>query len=295
VAINPARGNFDLEQGLYAILQKAGLPTRGPFKRPGRRNRSYFKVEGKSRTAPLFTVTWVGHPGQAPLDEAAAAMLEAGMVVMASPVGEFNTFRVEWPLHRKNPRKKTASRKKKPALDFTTSGDARRVLRDLVKDDPELAARLVNILEVPAGDPVRTPELAFAELYPLVAGLDQEALVVLALDRRRRTVGRAVVTLGNDGFTVVDPKQIMRWALGRGRSGAAAIIMGHNHPSSDPMPSQADKEVTHRVAAAGRIMGVPVLDHLVMADTREGRGTFVSLAERGELPYWEDRGPPVNM
>ena len=61
--------------------------------------------------------------------------------------------------------------------------------------------------------------------------------------------------------------------------GAAAVILAHNHPSGDPTPSQQDREVTERVARAGRVLGVPLLDHLVI-----GRSTYVSMAARGDLP-----------
>ena len=57
---------------------------------------------------------------------------------------------------------------------------------------------------------------------------------------------------------------------------AAALILAHNHPSGDPEPSRDDERVTRRLAEAGRLLGVEVLDHLVV-----GGGSWVSLARRG--------------
>ncbi len=105
-----------------------------------------------------------------------------------------------------------------------------------------------------------------------------EKLAMLLLDRRRKVLALRLITIGSDGFTVVDPRQIFRIALD---IGAHAVILAHQHPSGDPSPSSQDRDVTKRVAAAGRAIGIALLDHLVIAGDR-----YVSLAEQGELPYW---------
>lgn len=89
------------------------------------------------------------------------------------------------------------------------------------------------------------------------------------------------LTHGSDAFTVVEPRQVFRYAVGLG---ASAVILAHNHPSGDPTPSAQDREVTTRVARAGALLGLPLLDHLVAGD-----GAWVSLAAEGLLPTW---GPP---
>ncbi|MDX1390456.1 MAG: JAB domain-containing protein, partial [Acidobacteriota bacterium] len=71
------------------------------------------------------------------------------------------------------------------------------------------------------------------------------------------------------------PREVFRPAL---RDAAAALVLVHNHPSGDPTPSAEDREVTARLASAGEILGVRVLDHIVVAE----RG-FCSLREQGEL------------
>jgi DNA repair protein RadC len=131
--------------------------------------------------------------------------------------------------------------------------------------------------------PVRTPADAFARLGPALRGLRDEELHVLLLDRRRRPLAVRRLTRGSDAFTVVDPRQVYREALSQG---AAAVVLGHNHPSGDPEPSVQDREVTRRVAAAGRMLGVPLLDHLVV-----GSPGWTSLAEEGEIQGWSDPTP----
>ena len=132
-------------------------------------------------------------------------------------------------------------------------------------------------------DPVCSPAQAWRVLGPGLQGLLDEELHALYLDRRRRPVARRRLTRGSDAFTVVDPRQVFRIAVGVGASG---VILAHNHPSGDPTPSAQDRDVTARVARAGRVLGVPLLDHIVV-----GASAWRSLAEEGSLPPWTPQGP----
>jgi DNA repair protein RadC len=75
--------------------------------------------------------------------------------------------------------------------------------------------------------------------------------------------------------SLVHPREVFRPAL---REAAAAIILVHNHPSGDPTPSREDREVTERLVHVGEILGIPVLDHVIVAE----RG-YVSLRQDGGL------------
>ena len=140
------------------------------------------------------------------------------------------------------------------------------------------AAQLGRRLADPPEDsraPVLDARGAHAHLAPALHGLPDEELHALYLDRRNRPLERRRLTVGSDRFTVVDPRQIFRPAVSLG---AAAVVLAHNHPSGDPTPSPQDREVTRRVAAAGRVLGVTLLDHLVV-----GHGGWVSMRETGDL------------
>ena len=128
-------------------------------------------------------------------------------------------------------------------------------------------------------------------LEPHLAGHAEERLVVIALDRRRHVLGVETMTVGNDACTVVCPRQIFRWALEQGRSGAHAIILAHNHPSGNPTPSQQDIDITNRVAAAGRIVGIPLLDHIVYVDALNWK----SLSEQGHLTAYSAPASIINV
>lgn len=146
---------------------------------------------------------------------------------------------------------------------------SRKKLLQVIKGRPELVERLLAVAEPPAEKPFFScPEDVVPYLRPHVVGRATECLVAVALNRRRKVIQAEILTTGTDGFTIVCPKQIYRWALVQGRTGASAIILAHNHPSGDPSPSPQDIEVTRRVAGAGRILGLPLLDHLIITDDR---------------------------
>jgi DNA repair protein RadC len=84
-----------------------------------------------------------------------------------------------------------------------------------------------------------------------------------------------VVSVGCLTSSLVHPREVFREAVS---ARAAAILLFHNHPSGDPEPSAEDLSLTRRLASAGSLMGIEVLDHLVL-----GAGRFVSLKQRGVL------------
>ncbi|MFA6958388.1 MAG: JAB domain-containing protein [Thermoanaerobaculia bacterium] len=124
-------------------------------------------------------------------------------------------------------------------------------------------------------------------LRPRLVLEDREHLVVISLDRRQGLLAVDTASLGSSGFTIVDPPTVFRFAL---RRGAHAIVLAHNHPSGDPAPSRQDIDVTHRVTAAGRVLWIEVLDHVVVA--RGGRPVAARrLDRRGvRLPSSQDPG-----
>lgn len=164
-----------------------------------------------------------------------------------------------------------------------------RTLFSQAKADPTLAARLLLAAEQAAPSVTVTGQ-AHASLAPLIAHEACECLAVLALNRRQGVLGSAVLTRGNDAHTIVDPRQVLRWALVQGRNGAASIVVAHNHPSGDPSPSNADIEVTHRLVDACRTVGVDLLDHLILT----AGGAWTSLREAGLMPTAARCGPVLS-
>jgi len=157
---------------------------------------------------------------------------------------------------------------------------SKKDLLEAIKGKPDLVERLLVVAESPNMPRCLSPQEVYEAVAHLLVGQPEERLVCVAMDRHNRILAIKELTRGSDGFTVVDPRQIYRWALQQGRSGAFQIALAHNHPSGDPTPSEQDHDVTRRVAAAGRVLGITLVDHLVV-----GHGNWTSLAEQGHLPF----------
>ena len=131
-------------------------------------------------------------------------------------------------------------------------------------------------LENRYGESIRSAQSVAEMMLPVLGDEVVEVFAVLLLNGKHRVVGMAEVSRGTLTTTIVHPREVYGPAL---RLSSAAIIVVHNHPSGDPEPSADDIEVTRRLIEAGRMLGVPLLDHVIVG---EG-GRYTSL--RGRLEF----------
>ena len=110
-------------------------------------------------------------------------------------------------------------------------------------------------------------------LMPEIGMLEREVFVVLFLDTRNRLTGRQMLYVGTLNASQIRVGEVFQEAI---RRNAAAIVVAHNHPSDDPAPSPEDVAITRELVAAGKLLDIELLDHLVVC-----RQQFVSLRERG--------------
>lgn len=142
---------------------------------------------------------------------------------------------------------------------------------------PELAELVLRMAEPPPVK-VTTALDAVALFAPLLAGQENEALAVAAIDRRSRVVEVAILTRGAHDYALVDPRQVLRWVLTRIRP-ASGFILAHNHPSGDPEPSSPDVVATGKVREAAAAVGLDLLDHVIVCSPV----CWVSMAARSLL------------
>lgn len=109
----------------------------------------------------------------------------------------------------------------------------------------------------------------FALLREDYGAAGREYFLALPLDVQNRVIGVHVVSMGTLTSSLVHPREVFQPAI---LASAAAVIVAHNHPSGDPDPSQADREVTRRLIRCGHLLGIPLLDHVVF-----GQNEFRSL------------------
>ena len=139
---------------------------------------------------------------------------------------------------------------------------------------PARAAQIVAALELgrrtlahapSARLQIRGPDDAAAFLMPRFGSRGVEQFGILLLDAKHRVMRTAVLSVGTLNSSIVEPRDVFREAA---IGGATAIVIFHNHPSGDPTPSPDDVFLTRRLVAAGALIGIDVVDHLVLGDTR---------------------------
>ncbi len=146
------------------------------------------------------------------------------------------------------------------------------------------AARLAAAMELgrrvgaeadPPPERIRGPADVHRYYAPRVRDLAVEEFHVLALGSQSQVLGDLLITRGILNSSLVHPREVFRAAIAEA---AAGIIVVHNHPSGDPTPSADDREVTRQLVEAGRLLDLPVHDHVIVAGER-----YVSFAEAGLL------------
>jgi len=129
----------------------------------------------------------------------------------------------------------------------------------------------------PAPKRVRTPSEA-SEYADQLRERDRECFGVILLDARNRAIGLHVATVGTIDTSIIDPGAVFKAAL---LANAAGVLLTHNHPSGDETPSAEDLRITKQLVEAGRVLNIPVLDHVVLG----GPGRFVSMREQGLVTF----------
>jgi DNA repair protein RadC len=122
---------------------------------------------------------------------------------------------------------------------------------------------------------IRAPEDVAAMYQPLLRDLKQEVFKVLLLDSANHLLRDVKISHGILNSSLVHPREIFRHAI---LEPAASLILLHNHPSGNPEPSAEDLQVTRQIVEAGKIIGIPVHDHIIITPS-----SFTSFAERGLL------------
>src|SRR5690606_663345 len=119
---------------------------------------------------------------------------------------------------------------------------------------------------------ITSPDKIASVFKPLLKDEARENFVVVWLNTSNKIMGFEVVSIGNLNSSIVHPREVFRGAI---VNGAASIILIHNHPSGDPEPSNEDISITQKVVQAGKIINIPVFDHIIIANEQ-----YTSFAER---------------
>jgi DNA repair protein RadC len=138
----------------------------------------------------------------------------------------------------------------------------------------EIARRVSNV-DILDGVVVMRPEDVFKLVKARISHFAKEHFVVLSFDARNKFLGLDVVSVGILNANIIHPRETFEVAI---RRHAAQVIVSHNHPSGECTPSDEDREITQQLVAAGKILGIQVIDHVVISQR-----SFFSFADEGLL------------
>lgn len=141
-----------------------------------------------------------------------------------------------------------------------------------IKAAIELGKRIIKQVSMDK-IPVRSPGDVADYLMEDLKYLKQEHFIALLLDTKNQIVAKETISIGTLNSSLVHPREVFKPAI---KKSVSAIIIVHNHPSGDPTPSREDIEVTKRLAKAGEILGIDVLDHVIIGDSK-----YTSLKDKG--------------
>lgn len=131
-----------------------------------------------------------------------------------------------------------------------------------------------------ADNVIREPEDAAKIMQQHYDGSDREVFSFIALNVKHRVIGIHDVSVGSLTASVVHPREVFKAAL---LMNSAAIIIAHCHPSGDTTPSREDLNITRQLMEAGKLLDIPILDHLITGTDQEAHTAFCSMKEEGYI------------
>ena len=137
----------------------------------------------------------------------------------------------------------------------------------------ELANRVEAYSEAGKQPVVKTPEDVASLVRSRLKGKKKEYFLALQLDSRNQLIRVSEISIGSLDTSIVHPREVFKEAIS---ASAASVIFVHNHPSGDPEASEDDIRLSKRLAEAGEIVGIDVLDHIIICDK-----TYLSLKRQG--------------
>jgi DNA repair protein RadC len=145
------------------------------------------------------------------------------------------------------------------------------------------AARVLAAVELGRrtlfGDGIERPQMLSTTdlvgyLLPRYSGFAVERFGVVLLDQKQRVIRSVILSTGTAEASIAHPRDVFRAAV---LASASSLVLFHNHPSGDPYPSAADRIVTKGLVAAGELMDIEVMDHIIL-----GSGTYFSFREESK-------------
>lgn len=132
--------------------------------------------------------------------------------------------------------------------------------------------RFSEALEKPS---IKNSQIAYECFYAHLSDLNHEQFWIMLLNNANKVIKLEKIGVGGMTGTTADPKKIFKSAL---ENNAASVMLCHNHPSGNVIPSNADKQITNNLVKAGQFLEIKILDHIII-----GNDNYFSFADEGLL------------
>ena len=126
----------------------------------------------------------------------------------------------------------------------------------------ELSRRILSQSKWLSNKKVTSPQEIADIFIPILRDENKEKFIVVCLNSANKIIKYETISIGNLNSSIVHPREIFKVAID---SSSASIILIHNHPSGNPEPSNEDVSITKKIVESGKIMDIPVFDHLIIA------------------------------
>ena len=151
-----------------------------------------------------------------------------------------------------------------------------QVYKSLLVRDPSVRITMPHI-----GATMRHSQHCADVVHVYLKDADVEHFVALWLDQKNRVIGLRTVSIGSLQSSVVHPREVF---IGCSDGRVASLVVAHNHPSGNTQPSNEDRNLTIRLVEAGKLLGIPILDHIIVGFDMDGTPTpYFSFADNGIL------------
>lgn len=125
----------------------------------------------------------------------------------------------------------------------------------------------------PSGIDIKNPEAVVKSIRATIKDKAKEHFKLILLNTRNKIIGISTISIGTLNANLVHPREVFKDAIVHN---AASVVLVHNHPSGDPEPSEDDLEITKRLIKSGKLLGIEVMDHIIVA-----KDSFFSFKEKG--------------
>ncbi len=140
----------------------------------------------------------------------------------------------------------------------------------------EIGKRLASVSNVKKTYIESSDDIA-SVLFPELRFIKKEKFIGVYLDSRNSLIKMETISVGNLNSSIIHPRELFKVAI---QLSANSVIIAHNHPSGDPTPSKEDIYITKKIISAGRVIGIPVLDHIIV-----GEDEYISMAEQNVVRF----------